>query len=431
MKTKLLFIASAIMMVACSNQETFDSNLQQPVQQQASNIRSFEEALQIAQSSIEMVDGQAQTRAVSPRRIALNDTKIYKLDAKTRSSSYMSDTLMYVFNFEDNQGFAVVSASKNTEGLLAVTERGTYDPEEKSDNEGFNIYMKLAADYVSKAMIRDLLDPIPLYKEVIINLASSQTGPYVTVQWGQTHPEGEFCPNGVAGCVNTATAQLMSYYEYPTSIFLDYPDLIINDSTLQLNWTNMKAHPTGYHSILSCPDDAAHHKIAHLLRQIGKMTLSQYNGNLNSGNASTGSSLVYAKGALRLLGYTVTERNYPIPTMIESPTYYANKLDSNYLCLMSGDNGNVGHAWVLDGYKYDLSRHYYYERDENLEWIITDIRDIETYLFHLNWGWYGDCNGYFLPKVFNTQSATTYDDTSIHNYNFDNTYLFTVEEVCL
>lgn len=72
MNTKLLFIASAIMMVACSNQETFDSNLQQPVQQQASNIRSYEEALQIAQSSIEIVDGQAQTRAVSPRRIALN-----------------------------------------------------------------------------------------------------------------------------------------------------------------------------------------------------------------------------------------------------------------------------------------------------------------------------------------------------------------------
>lgn len=53
MNTKFLFLASAIMMVACSNQETIDSNLQQPVKKQASNIRSFEEALQIAQSSIE------------------------------------------------------------------------------------------------------------------------------------------------------------------------------------------------------------------------------------------------------------------------------------------------------------------------------------------------------------------------------------------
>ena len=33
------------------------------------------------------------------------------------------DTLLYVFNFEDEQGFAVVSAIRQTEGLIAVIER--------------------------------------------------------------------------------------------------------------------------------------------------------------------------------------------------------------------------------------------------------------------------------------------------------------------
>ena len=40
--------------------------------------------------------------------------------------------------------------------------------------------------------------------------------PKLTVSWGQTWHEGDYCPNGVSGCTNTALAQIMTYFEYPT-----------------------------------------------------------------------------------------------------------------------------------------------------------------------------------------------------------------------
>ena len=30
--------------------------------------------------------------------------------------------------------------------------------------------------------------------------------------------------------------------------------------------------------------------------------------------------------------------------------------------------------------------------------------------YHVNWGWYGDSNGYFEAGVFDTQQAYEYDD---------------------
>ena len=117
--------------------------------------------------------------------------------------------------------------------------------------------------------------------------------------------------------------------------------------------------------------------------------------------------------------------------MLNSSSYYANKLDNGYMYLLAAAESGGAHAWVCDGYNYDYSRHYYYIRDENLEWYLEEVRDIETYLFHMNWGWYGDCNGYFLPKVFNTQGAQQYDGTNYASYNFSNTSVITVEEVSL
>lgn len=74
MKKKLISIfALAIMMASCSNQEQIDSDFPKPVPQQTSNIRSYEEALQIAQSSIQIIEGSEKTRSASLRKISLGD----------------------------------------------------------------------------------------------------------------------------------------------------------------------------------------------------------------------------------------------------------------------------------------------------------------------------------------------------------------------
>ena len=143
MKSKsFVMFAAIVMMTACTtNEDELGLSPEQPAKHSLSEMRSYEEALQIAQNSISLLNSGEATRASSIRKINLADFKAVMRDASTRSSEGSNDTLMYVFNFEDNQGFAIVSASKSTEGLLAVTEKGYYDPEEGSNVESFNFFM--------------------------------------------------------------------------------------------------------------------------------------------------------------------------------------------------------------------------------------------------------------------------------------------------
>ena len=155
MKTKVFFyLAVAIIIVACSNHESIDSVPMTPIKSSVNNIRSYKDAIKIAQASISMLnDPKSSTRGeLNTRKIDLdNSKKVIKIDAKTRFDLDINDTLIYVFNFEDNEGFVLVSASEDTEAVLAITEQGYYNPEEKSENEGFELFMGLAKNYVLTA----------------------------------------------------------------------------------------------------------------------------------------------------------------------------------------------------------------------------------------------------------------------------------------
>ena len=417
MKTKLISIfALAIMMASCSNQELIDSDFQQPASQQTSSIRSYEEALQIAQASIQMVDGQAKTRAASPRKIALNDTKVCKLDAKTRTSSDINDTLMYVFNFEDNQGFVIISACKNAEALIAVTEKGHYDPAVRSDNENFNFYMDMAKKHIASMPRFDpgLIPDDPIYEivDTTFYLYGTHTvTPYVTVNWGQRNPEGESCPNGICGCVNTAIAQIMSYYEYPTSIEITY----VNNPFIQyLNWTGMKAHVKHPQQFI-CLEYNDHIAISRLCRQLGKYNNSIYYLH------STGTDPEEVPGCMSYYGYNTSG-------WLSYSSEIANVYDSlavGKLYLIGGlMSNNGGHCWVLDGfqdvyYQHVLARKFV----GGFEWEIMEIYDSGALdLYHFNWGQNGDCNGYFSTNVFDTTGGTFYDTGSsnaYYNFNVD------------
>lgn len=65
----------------------------------------------------------------------------------------LNDTLLYVFNFNDEQGFAVVSANRQTEGLIAAVEMGSYDPAIPTGNPGFDTYMQMAKVYVANTEV--------------------------------------------------------------------------------------------------------------------------------------------------------------------------------------------------------------------------------------------------------------------------------------
>lgn len=427
MKAKLLSLLSiAVFFTACSNQDSNNPESLSTMRNNSEcNIRSYEEALAIAQASIPMLENSSSlTRSVGThRKIDLNDRKVFKLDAeaKTRTNSNINDTLIYVFNFEDNAGFALVSASKNTNGLLAITEQGYCDPDTPSEIEGFEMFKTMAKDYVlnASAPLRTPSGPIVETKDSI-TYSFSTVGPYVTVRWGQSHPEGEYCSNGICGCTNTAMAQIMSYYNYPSSIDLTYSGADV--STQNLDWTSMKAHSTG-HTLSNCGTQDTHKAIGRFLRQLGKMNHSTYYTNPPSTSTS---STTYVKPTFETLGYTCGNWADYLSLIVR------NQLNNAHLYVVIGrrlkeDNTTVGHCWMLDGYKTITITIQKMARTATSGWFFTgEVITENNYYLHFNWGWYGNCSGYFAEGVYDTSQALIYD-TGTHNvsynYNISNKFL--------
>ena len=408
-KSISLFILSVVLFSCTTENELVYQELSTAVPEL--NKRSLTEALGIAQEAASLFNGKS--RNVESRTIDMGN--IQYLCSNPNSRSQNDDTLLYVINYADDKGFAVVSANPNTVGLIALTEKGTYSPtsEEISNNGGMKMYMDMAKMYVSDPN-NELQRSGPVTMLEIFekeDTVDTWIEPKLTVSWGQTWHEGDYCPNGVSGCTNTALAQIMTYFEYPTQIDITYEDAEIN--TLNLNWSEIKKYKSRYNDTAS---NIAHSAVSHLLRQLGKLTKTKYNHSPNTTSTAT----VEARTAMSSLGYTVSSsvQNYENENFLPA-------LQNNNLVYMRGErsteDGTVGHAWVIDGIFERMLHYMAYTREPNSElWTLHD----ESYAYyrynHINWGWDGLCNGYFLEDVFKPGYAVHYDGTSyLYNYNYN------------
>lgn len=399
MKKNFLFVlAAALMMAACSKQESIESTPAIPTAKTSmSNMRSYEEALRIAENAIGMLeDSKSSTRSTEKcRKINLSENKVIMRDAKTRGESGASDSLIYVFNFENNEGFALVSASKNTEGLLAVTEKGHFEPDHPSDIKGFDDFLSLAKEYVINAPAGEFSHVENGLTDIVFEYIT--VGPYLEVKWGQGKGkvEGELFSNKVAGCANIALGQIMTYYEYPDSIALTYKDADV--SMQNLPWSSMRLHNNGNtHSETFlpgvCKNMSAHKAIARLIRQLGELNHSYPDGD------ETATTALYIPQTMNTLGYTVSA------TALSA---IRSEIDNNHLMFVTGKNYQYlydSHAWVMDGYKKEIQK----ERT-----IINGLtHDTVTGVFyynHFNWGDYGAYNGYFSENIY-AQSTVYWPD---------------------
>lgn len=188
--------------------------------------RTLDEAISIANEAKGMLNNSKSSRAGINREIDLTDGIKYVVSNVSRSNP---DTLLYILNYKDNAGFAVISTRRSTEALLAVTESGTYTSPDDCDNPGFNMFMDMAIAYVADAPFTPPTPPtggdqfeIQEVKREEITLVNDTLPHRVEVEWDQTGIYGTYCKNGIAGCNNVAAAMAMSYFEYPSSILLTY-----------------------------------------------------------------------------------------------------------------------------------------------------------------------------------------------------------------
>lgn len=424
MKKFFLGAISLLIASACTNDEYVMENISNS-STETCMTRSMNEVLQIASNATQLLQN-ANTRSVT-RTVDPTATQ-YVIAPSTRSSGG-NDTLLYIVNYADGQGFAVVAANKQAEGLLAVVEKGSYgmDGEYYTENPGFTAFMEQAQEYAKTLSLKtgnnsggELV--LTEHKLVRDTTYLNKIEPMVNVRWGQTGIEGKYCPNKVAGCSNVAMAQIMSYFQYPLSININYPDASVTSQ--YLNWSAIKEHEVVdiYQECNATYD--THEAISQLLRQLGYMNNSSYITNPNK-------TMTYDNNvriSFSQLGYNVSSslisyNNQDIETLLANGSLLY--MRGNHKDKETGEE--MGHAWVADGiHKVSVHSTEWTRPMGQLGWTLTiDYGTQTTEYLHYNWGWDGNCNGFFVAGIFNPNSGSNYDNNKNWFYRNTSDYNFT------
>lgn len=318
---------------------------------------------------------------VSPRNTYTYCTK--------SSRSEAPDTLFYVVNFGEQEGFAIVSNRSGIDPLIGISDSGHYNPHEVHVNTNFQHYMDGVIETLSSSS--DDHSGLIIRRDLVENCP-----PKVLVEWGQGEPYNAYCDNGLTGCSNTAMAMIMSYFEQPADIAMTagYWDVHI----MQLDWEAMKLHRRQPDRCYEDDAEGTHEMLSKLLRQIGCDANSTYL-TYSDGGAGTATNPYTALNVIGRYGFSHT------PPVNFSNVDYKYYLRNNYILFAFGflENSNKGHGWVFDGFKrYRYNGMNYFED-----------------FCHYNWGWDGQENGYFRAGIFDVTQADSYD-----NGHYERTYDF-------
>lgn len=194
----------------------------------------------------------------------------------------------------------------------------------------------------------------------------SMKGPFVDANWGQKAPYNS-AVNGdrPLGCVTIAVGQLMRYYKRPA----------------YFGWDDMPCRG-GSSTTLSA-----------FLAQLRTELHVDNNGSSNIDEAKT---------VLSYYGYNCTKAAH------SAEAVYASLQKNMPVYTRGEDKDGNGHAWVIDGsrsstayteYKLYVLNDCAYPRFEYIEldsWRNYHLNSLVT--FHMNWGWCGGGNGWFLDQ---------------------------------
>lgn len=406
-KNILLIISIALLLSGCASEDiTMPSNDSVPTK------RSPEEAVTIAQSIAERLQGtDNQSRSI-------RSTAKVSVIGSGNLSRAAQDTLIYAVDFEDNKGYVLVSAAYSGDAVIGYTDSGSFDAKRIAQNPAYSCYLNQAQDYVSYNLTlpgNGNIGQFPITKpnDGLPEPITKTINPMLWVSWGQAYPEGIYCPNGIAGCAQTAMAQMMSYLQTTTSLNLTYPER--TENTLTLDWSAIQLHQvssktSAEYNLHSCFTTAeAHNSLGKLCRELGYRNKASY------GTSATGTNPKNVYTTFKNLVGTSKITNYyesipSVNSLYDALT--ANGEPYGIIFLIGYDAVNGGHGWVCDGAKHTIS----YSQALKIDGTYEVLRH-DDYAYHFNWGWCGVDNGYFSAGVFKNNTSDT-----AYNFNTNNCY---------
>lgn len=279
--------------------------------------------------------------------------------------------LYYVFNRGENNGFIIISGDDRAYDILGYSDYGTFEYENLPDNMK---YWLGTYEKELKALIND-----PTMKTIKNITTSGEFQPSVkpllgSTKWDQGEPYNDLCPTlydgskAATGCVATAMAQVMYYHQWPPKgngehqyITSKYRfNLSANFGETNYMWDKMTPK---YNSSSTTESKEA---VSTLMYHCGVAL------EMNYGPSSGAFSHMIPYALTSYFDYdkaiSIHKREYY--TIREWTDIIKTELNQKRPVIYGGQSGNGGHSFICDGYN-------------------------SSDMFHINWGWSGNSDGYF------------------------------------
>lgn len=384
--------------LSCSEQMEDEAFIKEQLSLVDPTLRTEDEAIDQAIAMRKELLGKKSVVTSRASEISVSKISLHS----SRSSAHN----LWVVNFPDSSGYVVLPENK-AYGPLAITERGTLTSIDDIKNESIKDFYSRANELMGiNPPTINPIDTTPMTTEFYYLDRDTSVcltiKPRINVQWGAGMFESYYCENFSPGCVNVACAQVLSYFELPTSMAITYPDAPV--SSIEIDWTQIKKHVKDTDMVqLICFCGAGyenHLVLANLIRQLGHTGGSRYTLNGTSGTRS---------GA-----QTILSTYLPSATVIyrDNTSRMTVDIEDGILIMFGIANSGVNnenHCFIIDGCDFLSYREVIYTWngliDSNGNHVLKFLRYGDTYshrLYHINWGDCGVNNGYYAADVYNT-----------------------------
>ena len=356
--------------------------------------RSFQQAQAIAERQAALQGIIMDQQQVSKAR------KQYLLNG---SSSSETATSYYIFDNGADKGFTIVSGDDELPEIVGYSAHG--NSENLMKTEGCAAFLKAYQKFVAAFTQGDAKARKILAEQRALKADGRYQQPKIEpllgdIAWNQETPYNKMCPKyegsklSATGCVATAMAQVMMYYKYPKELKADIPAYTTATNKLKVNaisegekydWDNMlPTYTEGEYNTTQA------NAVAKLMFHCGAAVQMDY------GDSS--GALLRPEDMSTYFGYDadlLQEVYRSVYTLAEWKKILDRELEAKRPIIYGGVASNEnGHLFVCDG------------------------SDGEG-LYHINWGWSGDSDGYFDITLLDPDVRGTGAGTSADGYNRD------------
>lgn len=348
------------------------------------------------------------------REIAL---KFMKSHSSRRAAPAMEQPVkvsgLYVFNMSNNGGYVIVSNDDQTTPILGFSDSGSIDPDNMPSN--MRAWLQGYADEIAWLQKNQnngtIASPATDKARRRTGTQKSDIDKLISTTWDQVEPYNNMAPyygksnnqyvyskdnvNGYShcatGCVATSMAQVMFYHRWPnentdpnklvaipayqwkSNIWLPDQNTSLALTATTFEWNKMLRTYVENNQVLGTDEEK--NAIATLMKYCGYSLKMDYGPSSSSDNGMLADALK-------------TYFNYKNTTQVVSRSLYSYdkwidliyyELQNRRPVIYGGQSTRGGHSFICDGY-------------ENID---------GTDYFHINWGWGGQSDDFYVLSVLN------------------------------